>query len=197
VVSLTLVVALLEAVGLPVLLTAQRWFPAAARPSLPWISDMIRGARWPLLGLLLLATTALVATVRAARAAHWIRLFSAVVVAIGAVLAAARVVIVPAIATRQTERVFMEQVRAAIGPTGTLSFYKTFDYGAVFYWHDHIPGYDGPLPTGRRRYLLTRMRYWNHMPAAVREQYELVVPADDVGHADADRLVLIGRVQAP
>jgi len=114
--------------------------------------------------------------------------------AVAALLIAVRLAILPVISEHQSLRGFMGRVREIVGPNETLSFYKAFDYQAVFYWNGHIPAFDGDLSAGAPSYVLTTSRQWEHLPAPVREHYDEVVRADNRAPSDPNRLVLIRRV---
>ncbi|MFQ5665915.1 MAG: glycosyltransferase family 39 protein [Candidatus Binatia bacterium] len=194
---LLLAVVLLESAGAPVLATTQPWLPARAQPFAPWISDAIRSGSWLLAALLLLGLAGLYGCIRAARAAHrwWIFVFTFCTVA--SLLMAVREVILPGIARHQSVRTFMADVRHVTGPAGEVSFYRTFDYAAVFYWAGHIPTYDGPLLAGAPRYLLMTKAEWHRRRAAARDHYEQIHFRGHTRSEDGVRLVLVRRVQAP
>jgi len=194
VVVLLLLVTLLEALGVPLLGSIHGWFGKSAQLFLPWVSELMRGGRALLVGPLLIAAVALWACRRAAQRGEWIRVFASLWLAVAALLIAVRLAILPVISEHQSLRGFMGRVREIVGPNETLSFYKAFDYQAVFYWNGHIPAFDGDLSAGAPRYALTTSRQWEHLPAPVREQYEEVVRADNRAPSDPNRLVLIRRV---
>jgi 4-amino-4-deoxy-L-arabinose transferase-like glycosyltransferase len=189
-VPLVLVV-LLEAFGAPIAVSLAKWAPAGGQPYGVVISETIRSDRWRLLGLLLAAAGALCVTIRVARAHQWLGIFASLWGATALILVAVRVSIMPGIAAHQTVRDFMADVRRVVGPSGDLSFYKVFDYGAVFYWHGHIPEFDGPWPAGAPDYLLVRKSDWPQLRETAQGAFEAVsLPADRAQLAD---LVLIHR----
>jgi hypothetical protein len=88
----------------------------------------------------------------------------------------------------------MANVRQVVGPAADLSFYKTFDYGAVFYWHGHIPAYAGSWPVGAPRYVLMSRAEWEGMQDTARAHYQQVELPNDGGAAGPEDLVLVRRV---
>ena len=192
--GLLLLAVLLESLGAPLCATAQRWLPGDAQPFAPIVSASIRAGRWALLGCLTVIVAALYTLLHAARGARWRTIFASLFVTVAAVLVAAQQVVMPAIAPALSRRTFMAAVREVVGPTADLSFYKTFDYGAVFYWYGHIPTYEGSWPAGAPRYVLMSQAEWERMQESARAQYEQVIfPA--VGNArDPESLVLVRKV---
>jgi 4-amino-4-deoxy-L-arabinose transferase-like glycosyltransferase len=182
---------LLEALGAPATVTIARWLPADAQSYAAVISGTIRGGRWPLLGLLLAAGAALYVTIRVARLQRWPGIFAGIWGTAALILLAVRLVILPDLAAHLTVRDFMAEVRRIVGPGEDLFFYKTFDYGAVFYWHGHIPVFDGPWPAGAPRYLLMQKSDWGPLRAAVQDQFEAVRFSTDRDYPGA--LVLLRR----
>ncbi len=196
VVGVLFVVVLLEGLGAPVVATVKRWLPPVAHPFVPVVSDTLRAGRWPLLGCLLLAWASLYANIRAARTMRWTRIFVTLFVAVAALIVSTSKVILPGVAERQCVRDFMSQVRDVVGPSGTLFFYKTFEYGAVFYWQGHIPVYDGSWPAGAPRYLLMQQAAWEQAQTVAGDQYEQVIFPNDRNLNGPEHLVLVRRVEA-
>jgi 4-amino-4-deoxy-L-arabinose transferase-like glycosyltransferase len=110
--------------------------------------------------------------------------------AAAAVIVVVRLVILPGIAEGATLRRFMAEVRAAVGPADAPFFYRTFDYGAVFYREGHIPTYAGTFPDGAPRFLLMSASEWERLRPQVVHDYEQVrLPSDP------RRLVLVRRIR--
>ena len=187
----------LENLGAPVVTTVQRFLAPAAVPVTHAIGALLRSARWPLLGLLLLLALTLAATIRAAAARHWVGLFAAVCITIVTTIIAVNQVIMPGIAQYQSLRRFMSAVRAVVGPHGGLFFYKAFEYEAVFYWGAHIPSYDGPWTASAPPYLLMDKSQWEEAQRTGQGQFQLVPLPEDADGGSDQRLVLIRRVDAP
>jgi len=185
---------LLEGVGVPLCLTAQRWLPADAQPLAPVISATIRAGGWALLACLAVALASLSLGVQATRRMSWRGIFTSLFLTAAALLVAAQQVVMPGIARALTARTFMADVRQVVGASGQLFFYKTFDYGAVFYWQGHIPTYDGSWPVGAPQYVLMEQAEWERMPDAARGPYERVELPDDRKAAGANALVLVRRL---
>jgi 4-amino-4-deoxy-L-arabinose transferase-like glycosyltransferase len=185
-------VVLLETLGIPIMAVIQWGLPASAKPFAPWIGDTMRSGRWLLLGLLLTAAVSLYVCIRAARARRWTEIFAGVFCAAAALTMSVNRLILPAIAEHMSFRSFMADVRQTLAPGDDLFFFKTFEYGPVFYWQEHIPRYQGPWPAGAPRYLLMEKEEWEHMRPSASDQYEQVTFA---GRKAADStLVLIRRI---
>jgi 4-amino-4-deoxy-L-arabinose transferase-like glycosyltransferase len=182
---------LLEALGVPAIVTIARWLPADAQSYAAVISGTIRGGCWPLVGLLLAAGAALYVTIRVAGLQRWPGIFAGIWGTAALILLAVRLVILPGLAAHLTVRDFMAEVRRIVGPGEDLFFYKTFDYGAVFYWHGHIPVFEGPWPAGAPRYLLMQKSDWEPLRAVVQDQFEAVRFSTDRDYPGA--LVLLRR----
>jgi 4-amino-4-deoxy-L-arabinose transferase-like glycosyltransferase len=193
-VALVFLAALLESLGAPVCATAQRWLPPDAQGFAPWIGETVRTSRWPLLGALLLAGASLYACIRAARVARWMGIFAGLFVTVAVAVVLVSQIILPGIARHQSLRTFMADVRQVTGSTGELFFYKTFDYGAVFYSQAHIATYEGSWPAGAPRYLLMQQAQWEQARATAGAQYERVAVPSEEQPAAPERLVLIRRV---
>jgi len=191
--GLTFLAALLESLGAPLLVTVSRWLPQSAQPFAPCLSDAIRAQRWLLLGLLVTAVASLYVCIRAARAARWMGILAGVFCAAAALLMSVRQVLLPGIAQQLSFRDFMHEVRQVVPPADQLFFFNAFEYGAVFYWQDHILRYEGLWPTGAPRYLLMEKEEWDRVQASVSDQYERVTFADGTKAADGP-LVLIRRI---
>ncbi len=187
------VAAALESAGLPVWRVVQRWLPDSAKAFAPWISDIIRAQRALFLGLVLAAAAALYGCIRASRTASWAAIGAGVFGATAALIMSVSQVLLPGIAERIGFRDFMSDVRQVVGPTGELFFFKTFEYGAVFYWQGHIPSYEGPWPVGAPRYLLMDRDEWERIRPSVSERYERVSFTGSTTVSDTT-LVLVRRI---
>lgn len=87
--------------------------------------------------LLLLGCAGL--TIRSAGQDRWTRVVAAVAMAMLALTSTVSTTLLPALASRRSPRAFLESVEQQV-PLGTpLSFYRAFDYGAVFYRGAPIP----------------------------------------------------------
>ncbi len=192
VVVMTVLVVLLENLGAPICATVHPWLPEDVQPLAPVLSETMRAGRWPLLGCLLIAAGSLYACIRAARAARWIGIFTTVFLTFTAVMLSVRCVILPGLARALSLRSFMAGVREVAG-TGDLSFYKTFDYGAIFYWQGHISSYDGSWPAGAPRYVLMSRAEWERAQGPASGQYEQVSVRGDGNQRGPGSLVLVRR----
>jgi 4-amino-4-deoxy-L-arabinose transferase-like glycosyltransferase len=186
-----LVLVLLEALGAPLAVGMAKWLPAGARGAGTLVSTVIRGDRWPLLGLLAAAAGALYGMIRAARTSRWLGMFAGLWSTTALLLVAVRLIILPAVAQHLTVRDFMADVRRVVGADGNVSFYRTFDYEAVFYWGGHIPAFDGAFPDASPQYLLVNRNDWPQLRATAQDAYEAVaLPADP---QRLDELMLLRR----
>jgi hypothetical protein len=145
---------------------------------------------------LLLAAAALYGFVRAGRAAAWIPLFACLFLGSATLTDVARLVILPGIAAHASLRDFMAEVRRVVGPQDDLSFYKTFDYGAVFYWHGHIPDYAGGRNAAGPRYLLMDKGEWERSHATAGQRYEAVRLSGPPAYTEHGELVLLRRLDS-
>jgi hypothetical protein len=184
---------LIEALGAPLCATAQRWLPSDAQPFAPIVSETIRAERWGLLSCLVVAVAALYAVTDAARRVRWRGIFAAMFVAVAAVLVGAQQFIMPGVAQALSLRTFMDEVRRVVGATSELSFYKTFDYAAVFYSQGHISTYAGTWPVGAPRYVLMSQAQWERVQASAGAQYERVTFPSGRQGSGADALILARR----
>jgi len=190
-VGLLLVVAGLEALGVPLAAMVAARVPADAQAYCTMVSDLVRDDHWRLLGLLLAAAGALYITVREARARQWLGIFAGLWSATAILLVLVSVIVLPAVAERLTFRDFMTEVRRAVGPGKGLSFYRTFEYGAVYYWQGHIAEFQGDFPAAAPEYLLVSKIDWPDIQKTAAGEYEVVpLPADRDPFAE---LVLIRR----
>jgi len=186
------VIVLLESLGLPLCMSVQRWLPRSAQRYAPWISETVRSGHWPLMGLLLIAAAWPYAAVRPAASPGWVARLAGLWGATAAITVSVNLVILPGIAQHESFRSLMVQVRQVLGPERDLCFFNTFEYGAVFYWQDHIPSCGEKWQAGAPRYQLMDKNEWENIRPSVRGQYEQITFAD--GTAADTRLVLVRRM---
>ncbi len=192
-ISFIVLTALLELVGLPVCAFVGRWLPADSQPFAPVVGDALRSNPRLLLGCLAVAAVSFVLCAYAGRATQWMVVFVTMFVGISAVNTALRMAILPEITTRQSVRQFMMDVRRMMSPGADLAFYKTFDYGAVYYWQAHIPTYEETTPPVAPRYLLMWREQWDTAGPELHGRYE-PIPVPTQGYVgDARRLILARR----
>jgi len=185
---------LLEMAGVPLGTSVERWFPAQGYARA--VTDAFRTQAATALGCALALGAALLACRRAARIGRWPALALGVALATAAVIVVTRLVILPGIAEREGLRRFMAHVRHATRSANDLSFYRTTNYEAIYYWGARIPVYAGNSFDAAPRYLLLLRDEWGAAPAAMRTQYELVPFLDEDAIGEARRLVLIRRVRS-
>ena len=191
-----LLAAVLEGLNVPLMATAAPWLPPKGRAFVPLVSAALHAERGVLWGALAGAIGALYGTAWAARGRRWAGIFVGLFLAAAAVIVAARQALLPAIARQVSPHAWMAEVREVVDPAVGLSFYKAFDYGAVYYWRGHIARYHGAWPDGAPPFVLTPEREWARMPEEVRQQYERVRLAADDAYRSPKRLVLLRRVAA-
>lgn len=170
-----------------------------------WLSPRDRGnvvaAAAAIVADPVIATTALAVAVGALLAfsvacarRHGLATFASLFVAASALIVLIRIVILPGIARHETLRDFIREARIAVGPADAMFFYRTFDYGAVFYSDGHLPTYDGPFPAGAPRFLLLSRSEWERLRARAVNDYERVRLASEE-HDGPRRLVLVRRIE--
>jgi 4-amino-4-deoxy-L-arabinose transferase-like glycosyltransferase len=76
---------------------------------------------------------------RAAQAGRWVRVVVATAAAVFALTATMSTTLVPAVAAKRSARSFLARVEQHVPQANPLSFYRAFDYGAVFYRGAAIP----------------------------------------------------------
>ncbi len=182
----------LQSLGAPLLEWMTPMLSRSARLVLPAIAQAVRDDRAVLGGLLLASMAALVVVTRGGRGRDWRMIFAGLALATVALQLTVRIVFLPAVAQRQTFREFMREVRSRVGAQADLRFYKTFEYGAVFYYEGHIPQYKGPWPIDAPRFLLMTASEWEQHPetAAVYEKVDL---ANTLHDKIKDPLLLVRR----
>jgi 4-amino-4-deoxy-L-arabinose transferase-like glycosyltransferase len=191
---LIIIATLLELFGVHVCAFVGRWLPVDAQPFAPVVGDALRFDPRLLLGCLALGAVSFGMCARAARATRWTTIFVTMFLGLGAVNTAVRMAILPEIAMRQSLRQFMIDVRRIVSPGADLAFYKTFLYGAVYYWQGHIPVYQRTMPPASPRYLLMWREEWDKAGSELRSRYEPIVVPTDGYVGDAPRLILVRLV---
>lgn len=138
------VACLLVAAGVPIERAAAPFASAKDLQGAAAAAAALRGhAGWTALaGLLALGGAGLIS--REAPGGHWLRASLGAVVAMTAVVLLVALPCERAIARSRTLAPFARRAAALAGER-PLSFYRSFDYGVVFYAGRHIGTYDGPL----------------------------------------------------
>lgn len=188
-VGIVLAVVLLQAADLPLLEAIATLLSPRDRANVIAVSHAIAIDPRLLLVCLTTAVAALSAFSFASGSGHRLMAFAALGAAAAALNVAVRLVILPAVAEQETLRDFMSETRHAVGPADAPFFYRTFDYGAVFYSQGHIPTYAGSFPAGAPRFLLLSRSEWERLhPRAVNDYEQVRLPSDP------RRLVLVRRL---
>jgi 4-amino-4-deoxy-L-arabinose transferase-like glycosyltransferase len=184
-------VAALESFGLSPLSIVEARLSAKAAVGLALGREIVRDCGLPLTAALLLAASGFAVSGRLGREASWSTLFVALFASAAIALLATRLIVMPAAARQLTLRDFMTGVRRVVEPDASLSFYRTFDYQAVYYSQRHIPAFDGTLFTDGPRYLLVERGLWQTEQARAGLRYQQVAVEND------RRLVLLRHIDAP
>jgi hypothetical protein len=189
-----LVIVLLLAVGLGAepLSALAPLLHAKDRANLPLLEGLIR-ARF---ASFVLFTAALVPMIViwlvSVRQRNWSLLFAALVAFVASGEAVVDEVFQPALAEQRSYKSFMEAVRGVVEPDDSLSFYRAFDYGAVFYARRHIPPLEdgfGVAPRGRRAYVLLWKSEWDRLAAADKTRLQHLLTSTGTGPKGRDALV--------
>ncbi|MET0151428.1 MAG: glycosyltransferase family 39 protein [Candidatus Binatia bacterium] len=127
------------------------------------------------------------------RQKNWSLLFAALVAFVVSGEAVIDVAFEPALAERRSFKPFMETVRAVVEPEDSLSFYRAFDYGAVFYARRHVTslheGFGGPPPSDRRAYVLLWKSTWDRLPPERKDRLQHLLTSAGTGPKGRDALV--------
>ncbi len=124
---------------------------------------------------------------------HWASVFASLVVFVASTMAVVNGVIHPELAWRRTFKPFLVVVRGVLNDQDDLSFYRTFDYGAVFYSRRHIPSLRNlnvpPGATGRRSYVLLWESVWDRLDPDQRGRLQFLHKSEGTGPKGRDPLV--------
>jgi 4-amino-4-deoxy-L-arabinose transferase-like glycosyltransferase len=155
--------------GLPLLTAAAALFdPRTARD----LTAIAAADGAELATALAVAAAAAVALAVAAGGRRCLVALLAMLLCAGAVIVAARAVILPAIGRAETRRPFAAALRRVLADPAALHTTTSLDYGTIFYLNESLPEYDrsagGPVP----RYLLLPEPAWLHMPPEERRRFE-------------------------
>ncbi len=127
------------------------------------------------------------------RRRNWSLLFAALVAFVASGEAVVDEFFEPALADQRSFKPFMESVRGVVDDTDTLSFYRAFDYGAVFYARRHITplhdGFGAPSAPNARAYVLLWKSIWEQLPPERREQLQHLLTSVGSGPKGRDALV--------
>jgi hypothetical protein len=127
------------------------------------------------------------------RRRNWSLLFAALVAFVASGEAIVDEFFEPALAEQRSFKPFMESVRGVVDDTDTLSFYRAFDYGAVFYARRHITplhdGFGSPSASNARAYVLLWKSIWEQLPTDQRAQLQHLLTSVGTGPKGRDALV--------
>jgi hypothetical protein len=147
-------------------------------------------------------------TLRSMRRSRWDLVVAATAVAMLALSATVSTTLLPAMAAKRSTRSFLERVETQV-PLGTpLSFYRAFDYGAVFYRGAPIPVRStlADVPEIDGAWLLTWPAFLPDLKEEVRKldtggeaagayEVEEAIASEDVDPSDRSSLVLVRIVR--
>jgi len=124
---------------------------------------------------------------------NWSLLFAALVAFVASGEAVVDEFFEPALAEQRSFKPFMESVRGVVDDADTLSFYRAFDYGAVFYARRHIrplhDGFGAPSEPNARAYVLLWKSIWDELPRERRGQLQHLLTSVGSGPKGRDPLV--------
>jgi 4-amino-4-deoxy-L-arabinose transferase-like glycosyltransferase len=170
--------------------------------------DAAREHRAVVLPCAALTLAAAWATFHAARRGAWARLVAATAIAMLALSATVSTTLLPALASKRSPRDFLALVEQKVPVTAPLSFYRAFDYGAVFYRQAPIPLRQAltEVPEINGAWLLTWPAFLPDLEEEARRQdtgsgpagtyaVETVLPAGRLDPTDRTTLVLVRIVR--
>ena len=127
------------------------------------------------------------------RQKNWSLLFAAVVAFTTSGEAVVDVVFEPALAEQRSFKPFMETVRAVVEPEDSLSFYRAFDYGALFYAQRRLPAlrddFGDPPTSERHSYVLLWKSTWERLSPEVKSRLVHLLTSAGTGPKGRDALV--------
>ncbi|MEA2624103.1 MAG: hypothetical protein QOD06_148 [Candidatus Binatota bacterium] len=161
--------------------------------NLPFVHEIIQ-SRFSVVSLWILALVpVLLLFLLSVRRRRWTLVFASLVAFFASITSVVNGVFHPALAWRLTYKPFFEVVRGTVQPDDQIYFYKTFDYGAVFYSRRHIPPIKDPTEPAssaeRRTYVLMRSRTWERLPEERRARLRYLHESDGGGPKGDSRLV--------
>jgi 4-amino-4-deoxy-L-arabinose transferase-like glycosyltransferase len=161
--------------------------------NLPLLENLLRD-RFPSFVLFVAALVPmLVLWLLSLRSRNWALLFAALVAFVASGEAVVDEFFEPALAEQRSFKPFMESVRGIVDDTDSLSFYRAFDYGAVFYARRHImplhDGFGAPSGPNARAYVLLWKSIWDQLPPEQRGQLQHLLTSVGTGPKGRDALV--------
>lgn len=135
------------------------------------------------------------------RQRNWSVLFAALVAFVASGEALVEEVFEPALAEQRSFKPFMESVRGVVGENDELSFFETFDYGAVFYARRRIrplhAGFGDPPSAEKHSYLLMWRSAWESLPEEAKSRLQHLLTSSATGPEGRDPLVFVLVKPAP
>jgi hypothetical protein len=161
--------------------------------NLPLLESILRD-RFPSLLLFVVALAPmLLVWFLGIRHKNWALLFAALVAVVASTAAVVKTSFEPALAEQRSFKPFMESIRGVVEDTDALSFYRTFDYGAVFYARRHITwlrdGFGNPSTPNARAYVLLWKSRWERLPEENRARLQHLLTSVGTGPKGRDPLV--------
>ncbi len=171
------------------------------RENLPMVHQIITAHA---AGFVVWAGTAVISAaglVVTSRRQEWRGTFAALLLFVVGTSVAVNGILHPEMAQRRTFKPFLAQVRDRVAAPDQLAFYRTFDYGTVFYWQDRIPTFDGPLgdvnAAKSHPYLLIWESEWTRLAPDERRHLEMVRQSEGTGPDGKDRMILVAWRPVP
>jgi 4-amino-4-deoxy-L-arabinose transferase-like glycosyltransferase len=133
--------------------------------------------------------------IRAGRSGRWARVLGATAVAMLALSVTVSTTLLPALASKRSHRAFLARVEQLAPQSSPLSFYRSFDYGAVFYRGAPIPVRQAltDVPEIDGAWLLTQPA---QLPALAEEARQLDTGANGAAGAYEVRLATADGMKA-
>jgi 4-amino-4-deoxy-L-arabinose transferase-like glycosyltransferase len=187
------ILTLLAYAGLPVIEAIPALLdPRAGREAYPVVHAIDTHARLTAVLFAIATATAAGAALVAARQ-RWGLLLAFLVVSTAALGIAVRQVVMPAVAETTSRRSFNDAVRRIVGPEATVSAYRSFDYGSVYYWNANIPVHAEPLSASGPATLIAAEESWARATPLERRFYQRVPFIESARGGNIGRLIVLQR----
>ncbi|MEW6269610.1 MAG: phospholipid carrier-dependent glycosyltransferase [Thermodesulfobacteriota bacterium] len=203
--ALVAVVLLLVALGVPFESLLAGMLKPKDQQGVVAALDALRAHRWLVAGAALAMLAGAAGTWREAPGAHWLRASMALTVALIALYAGAIATAERGIAESRTLKPFLADVRERVGGD-EMSFFCTFDYGAVFYARRDVPlllGGDRCRDEAVRRATLagpeapTYLLLWEDEAERAGVQVDVLLTSEGRGPKGRARMVLAAPSRVP
>lgn len=187
------VFAALAHIGLPVPNAIPDLLGARARRDALPVVQALSIHSYPTMLLFGLAAAAAAGAALSASRQQWGLLLACLVVSTATLGIAVRQIVMPAVGQAVSRRPFNDAVRRIVGPDGSLSAYRSFDYGSVFDWERAVPVYDEPLSASGPPILIAGEETWARATPMERRYYRRVPFVESPRGGNIGRLVVLQR----